>query len=228
MASVSRPPSQPLSQLDPAQIELFVEDCGCQAPMNSAARQVLTQVVAHYNEPHRRYHDLRHVVAVVDRVTALATQPDVTLHAPSVGDLRLAAWFHDVIYDPTAADNEAQSAAFASASLDRLNISQLRTTSIASLIEMTSSHRPGSDAEAILADADLWTLGGPPDQYFDYGSLIRQEYSHVSEEQWQRGRGQFIQTFLTRPHIFHTPMGRRERETQARRNLELELAQLTV
>ena len=50
-----------------------------------------------YAEPHRRYHSTAHLAEVLDRIDELrgsAAFPDL---------VRLAAWFHDAIYDPTRA-----------------------------------------------------------------------------------------------------------------------------
>ena len=51
-------------------------------------------VVGNWSEPHRRYHDLAHLAAVlglVGRLADSATDPD---------DVRLDAVYHDVSYDP--------------------------------------------------------------------------------------------------------------------------------
>src|SRR5262245_47509972 len=60
-----------------------------------------------YEEPHRAYHNLRHlrhVLETIDQLRGLVS--DVT-------SVELAAWFHDVIYDPRGKENEEQSALYA-------------------------------------------------------------------------------------------------------------------
>jgi predicted metal-dependent HD superfamily phosphohydrolase len=187
---------------------------------------VLDDVVARYSEPHRRYHGLDHVIAVVQRVDVLmADHPELTTHP---GDVRLAAWFHDVIYDPRSHENEAQSAAFASRELRQLGLEAERVERVERLVLMTAGHDVSDDDERVLADADLWTLGGPTDQYRAYGQLIREEYAHVPDAQWKAGRTAFIAQFLTRPNIFATRRGRIEREASARENLTAEALHLTT
>jgi predicted metal-dependent HD superfamily phosphohydrolase len=186
---------------------------------------VLDRVVARYSEAHRRYHGLDHVIAVVQRVDVLmADHPELTTHA---ADVRLAAWFHDVVYDPRSNENEAKSADLAADELRRFGVPPDRVARVHRLVLMTAGHHVTDDDERILADADLWTLGGPADQYSAYGNLIRQEYSHVPEEQWKAGRSAFIEKFLTRPRIFATRRGLIERETSARENLANEALFLT-
>ena len=61
-------------------------------------------LVGAWSEPHRRYHDLAHLAAVLGLVSGLpgADDPDA---------VRLAAWYHDIAYDPERTDNEEVSAA---------------------------------------------------------------------------------------------------------------------
>ncbi|HEX4249109.1 MAG TPA: hypothetical protein VH008_14700 [Pseudonocardia sp.] len=70
-------------------------------------------VVAGYDEPHRRSHDLDHLLIVVETIVELAgTEPVADLPA-----VVAAGFYHDVIYEPLANDNEARSADRAEAEL---------------------------------------------------------------------------------------------------------------
>ena len=71
-------------------------------------------LLGRWAEPHRAYHDLAHLSEVLERVDLLAAEAD----RPDA--VRLAAWFHDAVYDPTADDNEERSAHVAETSLTRL------------------------------------------------------------------------------------------------------------
>ncbi len=195
------------------------------------SQRVLNSVVAAYREPTRRYHGLAHVLGVVSRINELALQPlwsDPQDAADDVNAAVMAAWFHDVVYDAQKSDNEAASAERASADLLGLGLPLAFVAKVADLVRMTIEHRPTDPAGALLADADLWTLGGDEVDYFTYGDLIRLEYAHVPEQAWRSGRAAFIQLFLSRDHIFNTPRGQVEREAQARRNLLAEFEMLTT
>src|SRR4051794_21973181 len=60
-------------------------------------------LIARWREPHRQYHDVVHLVAVLDRVDALAVEAD------DIEVVRLAAWFHDAVYQGRPGDDEEDS-----------------------------------------------------------------------------------------------------------------------
>ena len=62
------------------------------------------RLIEAYAEPHRRYHDVRHLREVLGHIDELAPA------AQDADLVRLAAWFHDAVYDPIRADNEDVSA----------------------------------------------------------------------------------------------------------------------
>lgn len=59
---------------------------------------------ARYSEPHRAYHTLQHL----EECMAWVGQVRNLLHEP--GEVAFALFYHDVIYDTHASDNEARSA----------------------------------------------------------------------------------------------------------------------
>ena len=70
---------------------------------------------ARYAEPHRRYHNLVHVEAVSRPLISWLLRNRSLMTIGLV--VRLAAWFHDAVYDPRATDNEERSAQLAHATL---------------------------------------------------------------------------------------------------------------
>lgn len=193
---------------------------------------VFAEVIERYGETHRRYHGVEHVLAVVNRVPEIGRQlwpelSDQSLHH-RLTDVLLGAWYHDVIYDPRSHDNEDASAELAIVHLRRCGFPPSRISHIVDLILMTKGHRPRSEEESILADADLWTLGGTPEEYARYGALIREEYSHVPDADWFRGRSAAMRAYLDRPTIFATEYGRANRETQAQANVFADVARMTM
>jgi predicted metal-dependent HD superfamily phosphohydrolase len=189
------------------------------------AEQALAALLTRYGEPHRRYHTTKHLTAVllwVDELLPAVPVPDATA-------VRLAAWFHDAIYDPTAAPgaNEDASASLAGRVLTELDASEERRAAVERLVRVTAAHAPTSVDEAVLIDADLAILGERPAVYDAYCNGIRAEYAHVDDAAWRAGRTAVLHAFLARPAIFHTtPMA--VREGPARANLTAELASLAI
>ena len=72
-------------------------------------RELGAELLNRWGEPHRRYHDRRHLLAVLEAVELL-------WDGPPPRPLLLAAWFHDAVYRG-AADDEDQSARLAAALL---------------------------------------------------------------------------------------------------------------
>src|SRR5690606_8143755 len=123
--------------------------------------EVFDDLANRYLEPHRHYHDLAHVAAVLrfaSNVIAAAADPR---------PVRLALWYHDIVYDPRATDNEARSAVLAAVHLAALSVPSDLVTETVRLVELTATHRTGAnDANgAVVLDADLAILGARPERY---------------------------------------------------------------
>ena len=177
-------------------------------------------VVAAWSEPHRRYHDLAHLAAVLGVAGQLAAD------APDPDAVRLAAWYHDVVYDPQRPDNEEVSAARARAGLRGL-VPDERVEEVARLVLLTATHEPapGDVNGAALCDADLAVLAGPPAAYAGYASAVRAEYGHLPDEEFTAGRIAVLEQLLALPRLYRLPAVAGW-EPRARANLAAELALL--
>jgi predicted metal-dependent HD superfamily phosphohydrolase len=142
--------------------------------------------------------------------------------------VRLAALFHDAVYDPRSATNETASAHLAAARLGEIGWTDDRRALVARLIELTAGHEvdPADVAGAVLLDADLAILGADPGDYQHYVNGVRTEYAHVDDEGWRTGRAQVLQHFLAREAIYLTATMHADREQRARANLTAELTGL--
>jgi predicted metal-dependent HD superfamily phosphohydrolase len=195
----------------------------------AAVRAAYADVAERYHEPPRRYHTLSHVAAVLETVDELVIA--ATGDAPERFDRHavvLAAWLHDVVYDPTRAGNEAASAALAGSLLTPLGIPSLTVVETQRLIETTARHDATEDdvAASILGDADLAILGASPAVYARYVEGVREEYRHVPDEAFARGRSAVLEAFLDRPRLFHTASLHDRLEPAARANVRSELDRL--
>jgi predicted metal-dependent HD superfamily phosphohydrolase len=167
----------------------------------------------------RGYHDTRHLAEVLDRVDELASAGE----AFDVPAVRLAAWFHDGVYDgePGAEERSARWAVEALA--DRPERDE-----VARLVRLTETHRPAEDDAngCVLSDADLAILAAAPERYAEYVADVRREYAHVPDDLFAAGRAAVLRDLVAKPSLFHTRHAREHWESRARANVEDELARL--
>ena len=197
MPTETRTP-RPLSDADVAEL---AERWHAVLPHQEAMGAAL---VERYREPWRRYHDARHLLAVLRQVDALAGDQDLFI-------VRLAAWFHDAIYDIPFREltNEEASARLALRELSRAGLEQEDLTQVARLVRLTAEHVPGSrDAEGeLLCDADLAVLASPPEAYAAYVAEVREEYAAVPDEAFWAARFEVLEPWVE-GEIFRTGKGK--------------------
>ena len=175
-----------------------------------------------WGQPHRRYHDLEHLVEVLSAVDVLAR------HAVDLPAVRLAAWFHDAVYDGRPGQDEEASAVLAERVLSRLGVPVGRTAAVGRLVRMTAAHSPdpGDPDAAVLSDADLAVLAAAPARYRGYRLAVRAEYGHLTDQQFRAGREVVLRRIAGRRLIFSTATGVDRWERAARANLAAELTLL--
>jgi predicted metal-dependent HD superfamily phosphohydrolase len=179
-------------------------------------------LLGRWSESQRAYHDLAHLDEVLHRVDVLADEAD----QPDL--VRLAAWFHDAVYDPQATDNEERSAEVATVALAALGLAPDVVDEVARLVRLTATHAvaPGDRDGAVLCDADLAVLASDPLRYQSYVEGVRREYAHLDDPTFARGRADVLQRLLDRPQLFLTTYGHREWEQAARANVAAETRSL--
>ncbi|WP_338672017.1 hypothetical protein V1460_03340 [Streptomyces sp. SCSIO 30461] len=172
-----------------------------------------------WSEPQRRYHTVDHLAAVLGHVDTLAA------YAENADLVRLAAWFHDAVYDPERSMNEERSARLAEKALPEAGLARRDTEEVARLVRLTVSHaaEDGDRNGAVLCDADLAVLASAPEGYAAYAAAVREEYGFVPDEAFRVGRADVLRHLLALPRLFRTPHGEREWEAAARHNLATEL-----
>lgn len=179
------------------------------------------RLVAMYSEPHRHYHNLRHIADCLrefEAVRHLAREPVA---------VELAIWFHDGVYDPRAGDNEERSAALACDWLKQSGATSALTHSVSQLVLATKAHDGTLHPDApLLVDVDLSILGQPPDRFWDYERAIRAEYASVDPKIYTAKRAEILDRFLARPRLYHTEYFFARFESRARANLHASIDRL--
>lgn len=176
------------------------------------------RLVEAYTQPQRAYHTLQHIADCLQQFDLANTE------GLPADDIELALWFHDVVYDPRASDNEAQSAAWAVAFLQANAIAPARVDRVYALILATQHHASPTDPEAALVvDIDLSILGRIPAEFDEYERNIRQEYLWVDADRYRAGRAQILEMFLRRAPLYRTALFRERYEACAKENLQRSL-----
>jgi predicted metal-dependent HD superfamily phosphohydrolase len=178
-----------------------------------AAIDMFDQLTAAYTESARAYHTAQHIdecLLLLDRVASQLQSPD---------DVELAIWLHDVVYDPQAKDNEAQSAQLAVQWF--ADLPDARRDLLRQRILATRGHAPmpdDSDGQALL-DIDLAILASMPERFAQYSEQVRHEYSFVEAALYAVKRAEFMQHMAQRPQLYFHPALAPQLEPLARRNL---------
>jgi predicted metal-dependent HD superfamily phosphohydrolase len=173
-------------------------------------------LLAAYADPARGYHDALHLTEVLDRI-------DELVGAGVGGDgteLRLAAWFHDGVYEGERGDEDRSAVWAEDALADTGHAEQ-----VARLVRLTEHHDPAADdlPGQVLCDADLAILAAPPSRYDAYLAGVRRDYAHVSDADFAAGRAAVLRDLGNRARLFHTAYAREHWEPTARANLAREL-----
>ncbi|WP_418121546.1 N-methyl-D-aspartate receptor NMDAR2C subunit [Variovorax sp. 160MFSha2.1] len=185
----------------------------------SPANSLYDELQRRYAEPQRHYHTMQHLgecLAWFEREKALAEHP---------GEVALALWFHDAIYDVHAHDNEARSADWARQALLEAGAAADAAERVHALV-MATRHDAvpqGRDAE-LLIDIDLSILGAERARFDEYERQVQAEYAFVPDEVRLPRRRAILQRFLDREAIYATPRMHEQLEARARANLQRSIA----
>lgn len=181
-------------------------------PADEPLRQQLLQA---YAERQRHYHTQQHLaegIALLGDTLALAARP---------GEVEMAWWFHDAVYQVRAGDNEARSARWARDALTRLGAGPGVAGRVHDLVMATRHDAVPDQADAgLLVDVDLAILGAMPARYDEFEAQVRAEYAWVPTWLFRRKRRAILQGFLARPRLYTTEALHARFEAPARRNLQ--------
>lgn len=177
----------------------------------------ISKLRALYGEPHRAYHTWEHIEALLDHFVRLDWSDQKAVE--------VAIYYHDAIYQPLSATNEADSAAMMMADLQgRLDPQTLQYAE--SIILATAGHQvpegasPGLTQDcALFLDMDLSILGAPADAFEQYDAAIRQEFIAIPDDIFLPRRRGIMAGFLERPRLFLTDTFHRTHDAPARENL---------
>lgn len=189
-----------------------------------AAASAAAELEGRYREPHRRYHTLGHIEAVLADCARLAGAVGLSTRDRAVVDL--AACAHDVVYAAEPGADERASAGWAHDQLVACGVGTDEADAVAAIVLSTIAHTSDDLPTQVMLDADLAILAARPALYSRYVEAVRAEYAALSDDEWRAGRAAVLSRLLDRPMLYATEPARRRWEASARRNLAAELAAL--
>jgi len=185
------------------------------------SEEVLKDLLKRYGEAHRGYHNLAHIVAMLDE---LEQYGDVSKYLEEAW----AIWHHDAEYNPRATDNEDRSNTLSKNNARKLGLED-SFSELAGHFIVATKHAtlPQDERAKLVVDLDLMILGKSEKEFDAYEVGIRKEYEWVSQAEFNVGRAKILQSFLDRPSIYSTHVFRCMYENPARKNLKRSIEQLS-
>ena len=180
-----------------------------------------------YGQRHRYYHTLAHVADCLRELDAFQAAQPAFLSAEMWHAGELALWFHDVIHQPRADDNEERSADIFEAIAIEAMFPAPVIAAVRRLILATRIDTPSLTAEErVIVDCDLASLGYAAEIFRRSGVAIRNEYGFLPDKDFAETRRAAFLRLSQRPGIFRTEFMRLRYEQQARANLAAALERL--
>lgn len=144
-----------------------------------------------WNEPHRSYHNLEHLVDLNNMITN--DYISGKLNEKTTEKLLLTALFHDIVYDPKRTDNEIQSAKFfESVCLDKNNI---HIKDIKQAIIDTQFHKGDNYLSELFNKYDMNIVERDYESLLNWENGIYKEYSFAGQA-YKEGRLKFLESLV--------------------------------
>jgi pantetheine-phosphate adenylyltransferase len=148
----------------------------------------IVQLLFRWREPHRYYHTEAHLQFLLEKIDHLHAAGQI--NAQEQQTLQMVAFFHDAVYDPTAGDNEEQSA--------RLFTEFTQPRSDADLIRQmildTKTHLSSHPLSRAFIDLDMWIVtdaGLVPMLAWERG--IAREFQFIDYGMYREGRAALLE-----------------------------------
>lgn len=182
-------------------------------------RPAIEAALARYDEPHRFYHDRRHVIEMADHVVALG----FSLTSAQA----LALLFHDAVYVPGAAHGYNETLSAQLLRLYGCGMAQADVDIAACIVLDTARHEPTLEVSRLVIDLDLLRLAAAGEQYarhsrevyLELRPLIADADEATAWRKFSLRRAEFLKRLIRRDSIFRLPFFIDHFEQRARENL---------
>ena len=179
--------------LYPAPVQALAEEFARLLPMRYLAGPgVLTELAARWSERQRHWHGPTHARAMLSGAASIGEDEDNDA-------LRLAAAYHDAVYDPRASANEAASAALLLRHAANPAAPAVRRA-VALIEESTWQRTPPDQLGQMFFALDAHQLsdGCPLSERLEYERAIFREYQWVPWPVYRQKRAEFLRGWAAR------------------------------
>ena len=193
-------------------------DLALQYTNTSSAAQLWHEIENRYTAPDRHYHNLSHLDHMLLEFSSVRSEID------DWNTVLFAMFYHDIISNPLAPDNEEKSAELAVSRLRETSFPEEEIHKCNKIILATKGHEWKEDNDTrYFIDADLYILGKDWSRYIDYCKQIREEYVIFPDTVYRAGRKKVLNHFLKMQRIFKTEHFFNLYEECARQNIKKEI-----
>lgn len=178
-------------------------------------KEVYQILIDLYQKPKRAYHNITHIAYMLDGLTKIEQL------AENINELKIAIWFHDVIYEPTKTNNEEESAKLAYKLLIEKGASEDCARKVQNLVMATKyTIIAKTNDEKLISDLDLAVLGLSKEIFIKYSDLLHQEYGFEGEEIYWKNRKIILERYVVDKNLFYHSYFKKRYEKQAIENLK--------
>ncbi len=183
---------------------------------------IYADLIRHYTGEMRFYHDLQHVADV------LAAADELAVEIENDAAVRLAIWFHDVIYATNGQqDNERLSADYAVCEMSGAGASaDLLATVHALILDTKHQAKPKTQDGCVIVDADLSTFAVSRERFNQHSADVRREFWHIEPDLYCNSRIALLDNMLNRDPLYYTKTMHDLYDANARANLKHAIEQL--
>lgn len=177
------------------------------------------EIIINYNDAGRYYHNSNHLNNMYKDLFEVRYEVD------DWDIILFSLFYHDIMYNVSRSDNEAESAYIAKCRLQSIAIIEKRIRRCILHILATRTHSISKDNDTnLFTDANFSILGQDNDTYIKYVEEIRQEFFIYSDQAYNEGRKKVLEYLLSKDKIFKTDHFYHKYEIQARYNIKKELS----
>lgn len=170
----------------------------------------------------RYYHNLDHLTFMLNELDDIKYKFIIK----QINNIELSIFYHDIVYEFDAVDNEEKSANKAINCLLRCESIDLDTIrEVNKMILATKNHYTEESYIEYFLDIDMLILASESDVYLKYAENIRKEYWFYLEYEYNIGRKNILNKMLKTP-IFKSVYYHTRYETKAIENIKKELEAL--